>query len=334
MKCVAIGDMMIPTRYFKKELEKSSFISEFLCRPWKEDLNKDEFREVIRKIETEGSDAYDPGVEITKLMKEAEIIFVHQCPVNKDVIDHAKNLKYILSCRGGVENIAMDAANKKGIKVINCPVHNAYAVAEYTIGLILNELRNISRACTALKKGEWRERYLNSATLTEMRSQTIGIIGFGTIGRLVVERLKGFHPRILVNDPFADKELIHQEGCEYVTKEELIKRSDVVTIHARIDAEDPPIIGKMEFDQMKKTAYLINTARAIAVDMEALYEALSKHKIMGAAIDVFPTEPVPKDNPLLNLDNITVTNHQGGATIESYIKAPEMVLNMLNQIIK
>lgn len=334
MKCVAIGDMMIPTRYFKEELEKNSFISEFSCRPWKEDLNKDEFREVIRKIETEGPGAYDPGAEITNLMKEAEIIFVHQCPVNKDVIEHAKNLKYILSCRGGVENIDMDAANKKGIKVINCPAHNAYAVAEYTIGLILNELRNISRACTALKKGEWREKYLNSETLTEVRSQTIGVIGFGTIGRLVIERLKGFQPTILVNDPFADADKIRKAGCEPVSKEELIKRSDLITIHAWINAGDPPIIGKEEFHQMKETAYLINTSRAVAVDMEALYEALSEHKIMGAAIDVFPTEPVKKDEPLLNLDNITVTNHQGGATVESYIKAPEMVLYMLNQIIE
>ena len=119
-----------------------------------------------------------------------------------------------------------------------------------------------------------------------------------------------------------------------VKREELIKRSDLITIHARINAGDPPIIGKEEFHQMKETAYLINTSRAVAVDMEALYEALSEHKIMGAAIDVFPTEPVKKDEPLLNLDNITVTNHQGGATVESYIKAPEMVLYMLNQIIE
>ena len=267
-------------------------------------------------------------------MKKADVIFVHQCPVSKKVINEAKNLKYILSWRGGVENIDMEAAKEKGVKVINCPAHNAYAVAEYTIGMILNELRNITRACMALKSGEWREKYQNSETLTEVRSQTIGIIGFGTIGRLVVERLKGFHPTILVNDPFADEDKIREEGCEPVTKEELLKRSDVVTIHARINAGDPPIIGKEEFHQMKETAYLINTSRAVAVDMEALYEALSEHKIMGAAIDVFPTEPVKKDEPLLNLDNITVTNHQGGATVESYIKAPEMVLYMLNQIIE
>ena len=116
---------------------------------------------------------------------------------------------------------------------------------------------------------------------------------------LVVERLKGFHPTILVNDPFADEDKIREEGCEPVTKEELLKRSDVVTIHARINAGDPPIIGKEEFGQMKETAYLINTARAVAVDMKELYHALSEHKIMGAAIDVFPTEPVTKDEPLL-----------------------------------
>lgn len=334
MKCVAVGDMMIPSIYFRRELEKSSIIDEFICKSWKENSSKDDFREVIRKIETQGACAFEVEDEITELMKKADVIFVHQCPVSKEVIKEAENLKYILSCRGGVENIDMEAAKEKGVKVINCPAHNAYAVAEYTIGMILNELRNITRACMALKSGEWREKYQNSETLTEVRSQTIGIIGFGTIGRLVVERLKGFHPTILVNDPFADEDKIREEGCEPVTKEELLKRSDVVTIHARINAGDPPIIGKEEFGQMKETAYLINTARAVAVDMKELYHALSEHKIMGAAIDVFPTEPVTKDEPLLKLDNITVTNHQGGATVESYVKAPEMVLDMLKQTLE
>ena len=334
MKCVAVGDMMIPSIYFRRELEKSSIIDEFICKSWKENSSKDDFREVIRKIETQGACAFEVEDEITELMKKADVIFVHQCPVSKEVIKEAENLKYILSCRGGVENIDMEAAKEKGVKVINCPSHNAYAVAEYTIGMILNEFRNITRSCTALKNGEWREKYQNSEILTELRSQTIGIIGFGTIGRLVIERLKGFHPTILVNDPFADEDKIREEGCEPVTKEELLKRSDVVTIHARINAGDPPIIGKEEFGQMKETAYLINTARAVAVDMKELYHALSEHKIMGAAIDVFPTEPVTKDEPLLKLDNITVTNHQGGATVESYVKAPEMVLDMLKQTLE
>ena len=334
MKCVAVGDMMIPSIYFRRELEKSSIIDEFICKSWKENSSKDDFREVIRKIETQGACAFEVEDEITELMKKADVIFVHQCPFSKEVIKEAENLKYILSCRGGVENIDMEAAKEKGVKVINCPSHNAYAVAEYTIGMILNELRNITRSCTALKNGEWREKYQNSEILTELRSQTIGIIGFGTIGRLVIERLKGFHPTILVNDPFADEDKIREEGCEPVTKEELLKRSDVVTIHARINAGDPPIIGKEEFGQMKETAYLINTARAVAVDMKELYHALSEHKIMGAAIDVFPTEPVTKDEPLLKLDNITVTNHQGGATVESYVKAPEMVLDMLKQTLE
>ena len=253
MKCVAVGDMMIPSIYFRRELEKSSIIDEFICKSWKENSSKDDFREVIRKIETQGACAFEIEDEITELMKKADVIFVHQCPVSKEVIKEAENLKYILSCRGGVENIDMEAAKEKGVKVINCPAHNAYAVAEYTIGMILNELRNITRSCTALKNGEWREKYQNSETLTELRSQTIGIIGFGTIGRLVIERLKGFHPTILVHDPFADEDKIREEGCKPVTKEELIKRSDVITIHARIKAGDPPIIGKEEFNQMKET---------------------------------------------------------------------------------
>ena len=154
MKCVAVGDMMIPSIYFRRELEKSSIIDEFICKSWKENSSKDDFREVIRKIETQGACAFEVEDEITELMKKADVIFVHQCPVSKEVIKEAENLKYILSCRGGVENIDMEAAKEKGVKVINCPAHNAYAVAEYTIGMILNELRNITRSCTALKNGD------------------------------------------------------------------------------------------------------------------------------------------------------------------------------------
>ena len=116
--------------------------------------------------------------------------------------------------------------------------------------------------------------------------------------RLVVSSLnvwKGFHPTILVHDPFADEDKIREEGCKTSRlKEELIKRSDVITIHARIKAGDPPIIGKEEFNQMKETAYLINTARAVAVDMKELYHAPSEHKIMEQQLDVFPDRTVSK----------------------------------------
>ena len=168
MKCVAVGDMMIPSIYFRRELEKSSIIDEFICKSWKENSSKDDFREVIRKIETQVACAFEVEDEITELMKKADVIFVHQCPVSKEVIKEAENLKYILSCRGGVENIDMEAAKEKGVKVINCPAHNAYAVAEYTIGMILNELRNITRSCTALKNGEWREKYQKPVVLDEI----------------------------------------------------------------------------------------------------------------------------------------------------------------------
>lgn len=331
MRCTAIGDMLIKAKDFQGTLEKSRLFSEISCFSWKEDMEKDQFREVIRKIETEGSAAFDLENQMKEAMKNSDVIMVHLCPINREIIKSAKRLKYILTCRGGVENIDMKAAKECGIKVMNCPSHNAYAVAEYTIGLILSEMRNISRAYHAMKCGVWRESFPNSGQTIELRSAVIGIVGFGTIGRLVAERLKGFGTKILINDPFILDEEIKKKGYIPVTKEELVQTADVITIHGRIGKGEPPIIGREELEQMKPSAYLINTARAVAVDMEALYEALKERKIMGAAIDVFDTEPIPKTEPLLQLDNVTFTNHQGGATIESYIKAPEMILEMFQK---
>ena len=140
--------------------------------------------------------AYPPDQQLLREIEDAEAVFLHLCPISREVIERAKHLKYILTCRGGVENIDMEAARENGVTVVNCPEHNAYAVAEYTIGLMICEMRNIARADRALKNGEWREQYPNSGKIREMRNISIGLIGFGTIGRLVAERLKGFGSRI------------------------------------------------------------------------------------------------------------------------------------------
>ena len=264
----------------------------------------------------------------------AEVLFVHLFPVPEALMEAAPKLKYILSARGGLENIDVEAAKKRGISIINCPAHNAYAVAEYTIGLIIAETRNIGRADIALSEGVWRERYPNSKAIPELRSLTIGIVGFGTIGRLVAERLKVFGCKILVQDPYVSKQDVEALGCERVDMPELLSKADVITLHGRIPAGAPALIGKDEFKQMKKTAYLINTARAVLVDTDALADALRNHEIMGAAVDVYPTEPLPEDFPLLHLDNITLTNHRGGDTIDSYIKAPEMLCDQLQELLE
>lgn len=199
-----------------------------------------------------------------------------------------------MSARGGVENIAVKEAQEKGIKIIHCPMHNAFAVAELTIGLMICETRNVARANYALKNGEWREQYPNTGHILELRSMCVGLIGFGAIGRLVAQRLKVFGSRILIYDPFVAKEEIEALGYEAVDKDTLLKESDIVSLHGRIGPNDPPLIAKAELEKMKPSAYLINTARAVLVNMEDLEEALIHKTIAGAAIDVFLKNPLPK----------------------------------------
>ncbi|MBQ1251477.1 MAG: hypothetical protein IIY02_01025 [Firmicutes bacterium] len=135
-------------------------------------------------------------------IEEAEVLMVHLCPVTEEVLDRAKNLKYILCNRGGTENVDVDAASARKIKVLTNPAHNANAVAEFTIGIMFSELRNIARSHLALKNGDWREKYPNSGNIIELKDLTIGIVGFGNVGELVCEKLSGFGCNILISNLF------------------------------------------------------------------------------------------------------------------------------------
>ena len=334
MKCLAVGDSMIPRKYFDMALENDPLFTSYESLPFLEDMPRNDVRDLIRRMETEYSTYHPVPAEIEAAIGDVEVLFIHQCPVPKTLIERAKKLKYIVTARGGVENIDVEAAKARGITIINCPAHNAYAVAEYTIGLMLCELRNIARADHALKSGVWREKYPDSAAIPELRNCKVGLVGFGTIGRLVAERLRVFGTTVLVSDPFVPAEAIEAVGCVPVSMDALLAQSDIISLHGRIPADAPPLIGAAEFAKMKKTAWLINTARAVLVDMDALYTALKTQQIMGAAIDVFPVEPLPEHYLLLELDNITITNHRGGDTIDSYIAAPPLLIGYLHELLE
>ena len=317
MKIVAVGDAYITVDMMKKGIEGcklSDLEPEYFFFGYE---NRGEMREIVREIEKGNRDRLTLPEGYPEAVEDAEILMVHLCPVTREIIDRARNLKYILCNRGGLENIDIEAATEKGIMVIHNPAHNANAVAEYTIGLILCETRNIGRAYMALKNGEWREKFPNTeTTIHEMHDLTVGLIGFGSVGRLVAERLESFKCKLLIYDPFLDISAYDMLNVE---------RSDVVSVHAR---SKDVIIGENELNKMKKTAYLINTARSALIDYPALEEALDAHKIMGAAVDVFDTEPeIPAS--LRTHDNLTITNHRGGDTINSYSDSPAMMLNNL-----
>lgn len=292
--------------------------------------NRRDMRDTVKAIEAMKRDEIPIPEELYFAVEDCDVLIVHLCPVTRKLLSGAKQLKAILSCRGGTENIDLQAAAEKGIIVSNNPAHNANAVAEYTIGLMLCETRNIARADAALKENNWREQYPNTSTdIREIKDMTIGIIGLGSVGRLVAEKLEAFHCRILVYSPSISESAYDFINYHFVDLPTLLRESDIITLHTR---KKEAILSDREFDLMKPTAYLINTARSVLVDSGALYTAMKEKKILGAAIDVFETEPqIPEYYK--EFDNITITNHRGGDTINSYKDAPSFAItNYLNYI--
>jgi len=324
MKTVAIADAFLPERYYR-----SCFgaFPDFSLRavPFFGLPERHGMRDTARRIEVEGPDAVELPEELYASVEGAEAIMSHLCPVNARMIEHAKGLRIILSNRGGLENIDLEAATRRGIPVLHNPAHNANSVAELTLGLMLAETRNIARTHSCLMRGEWKERFHNASQVYEIAGRTVGIVGFGNIGRRVAKKLSAFDCRILVCDPFvpADDPDLERYGCEYVALPKLLAESDIVTLHARSKSL---VLGRGDFFTMKKGAYFINTARPHLIDSAAAYECLRDGRLMGAAFDVFPTEPIPEDDPLLALDNVTLTNHRGGDTENCYSDSPAMLL--------
>ncbi|MDN5811153.1 MAG: 2-hydroxyacid dehydrogenase, partial [Tetragenococcus koreensis] len=249
---------------------------------------------------------------------------------SKNIIDRAKKLKYIGVLRGGVENVDESYAKSKGIKVINTGGRNARAVAEFTVGMILSETRNIARTNSEMHKGIWFKDFPNKNKVPEIGGKTVGIIGFGHIGQLVAQFLKGFDADIIFYDPYVNE----KEGFKKVDSiEELVKQSTIVTIHMRADSTTHHIIDQHIFDLMDENTYFINTARSALVDESALIKALKESKIAGAAIDTFEDEPLPKDSPFLSLQNVTLTSHLAGTTIDAFKNSPKLFADrFLNSI--
>jgi len=265
---------------------------------------------------------------------EAEVLLVSFCPVSSDALDALPNLRIIGVARGGVENVDVAKATERGIVVVNAPGRNAEAVSDFAIGLLLAETRNIARGHHGIKSGKWILRYPNFRKVPQLRGKTMGLVGFGSIGRLVARKLRGFNMKVLVYDPFVTKEEVEGEGAKLVDKETLFKESDFVSIHARLTESSWHVVGKKELSLMKPTAYIINTARSGLVDTEALIEALSERRIMGAALDVFDIEPLPETSPLLTLDNVTLTPHLAGGTVEASTDSPRILVEGLQQVLE
>jgi len=282
----------------------------------------DDLQKMLLNIEKRGPHAIELPEDLRDQMINSDLLIVHYCPVPSSVINKSVRLRFIGCLRGGYENIDVNSAKNRGIIVVNAPGRSSNAVAEFTIGLMIAEGRNIARGHHFLHKGEWRKYYLNDPYRSELKDQIIGIIGFGKIGSNVAEKLQAFGvKRILVFDPLIPNNIILNKGCEPADLETLCRVSDFITIHARLTKDSEKMINKELISLMKPTAYLINTARAGLIDNAALYEALRNKTIGGAALDVFDIEPLPPDSPWLELENVTLTPHLAGDTRNTRINS-------------
>jgi len=325
MKYLVVIDMI------KQEVVKEAFMKTFSedeidFYHWDVPSAMKDFQKIILQIEKGGAEAVPHKESIyTKINTfKPDVILTHFAPINIEMIEKAKdNLKVVGVMRGGIENVNIEKATECNIPVLNAPGRNANAVAEFTISLMLSEYKNIGRGHAELKKGKWRRRYSSGDSAHEIEGRTVGLVGFGKIGQLVAKKLiNGFGCEVIAYDPFTEDDIFNRNNVKKHSLDEVLIKSDIVSIHARLSKETMNLIGERELSLMKPSAYLINTARAGLIDREALTQALLNRKIAGAGIDVFWNEPIDLNNDFINLDNITMTPHYAGTTVEAMTKSP------------
>ena len=324
MKIVVIGDIVVSCDLLV-EAAKSLVEGEghqIQAIEWHTESRQD-FQHRAQNIEKNGPTAEKVPAEAYEAVKDADILLTHFCPIPEDLIEVGKNLKLIGTCRGGMEHVDVAAATKRNIPVIHC-IRNAEATSDFAVGLMFAETRNIARAHAAMKAGQWRKEYVNNGYTTSMCEMTVGVVGLGHIGKLVAKKCAGIGMKVIAYDPFVTQAAVDEIGLPVtmVEQKELFKTADIVTLHLRVTPETKNSINKDLIGLMKPTAYLINTSRAGVLDKDALVEALQNKTIGGAALDVFWEEPIPAGDPLLELDNLTMTPHNAGNVVDALPKSP------------
>ncbi len=230
----------------------------------------------------------------------------------EEVLRSCPRLKLISIWGTGTDHVDFNTANELGITITNTHGSSTISIAEHTLALLFAVSKNIPEMHNSVKQGQWPRGYL-----IELYGKTLGVIGTGSIGQRVCELGRGIGMKVIAWTYHPSDERTKRLGIEFVSLEELLKRSDVVSLHLRLSLETEGLIGKKEFDLMKPASIFINTARGAIINHDALVEALREKKIAAAGIDVYPIEPLPADDPLLNLDNVVVTPHSAGMTIEA-----------------
>ncbi|MEE8566776.1 MAG: NAD(P)-dependent oxidoreductase, partial [Candidatus Bipolaricaulota bacterium] len=254
------------------------------------------------------------------------VMITSQHAITSRVIAAAPKLRIIAKRGAKPENVDYEAATKRGIVVAWTPGVNYVTVAEHAVMLILCLAKKVLPQMERLRGGAWRE---SDAGLQELCGKTIGIVGLGGIGKALCRMLNGFDVNLLTYDPYISPAQAGEFNANLVSFKDLLEQSDYITLHAALTDKTRHLIGERELSAMKKTAYIINTARGALIDESVLVKALQNKEIAGAGLDVFELEPPKHDNPLLHLPNVVVTPHMAGWSDEAvYQEQEEAVLEI------
>jgi D-3-phosphoglycerate dehydrogenase len=266
--------------------------------------------------------------DIEALLPKASALIIRSATtVDVALLEKAPNLKLVIRAGEGTDNIDKKACALKGVKVANTPGANNNSAAEHAIALMMSALRKIPAAHTSMKAGLWDKASFEG---NELWRKKVGIVGFGRIGQIVAKRLAGFEVEVLFFDPFIKySDIPYAKAASSL--EEVFEKSDLVTIHVPLMEQTKNMITKTQLELMKPHAFLIDAARGKIVNEKDLYDILSAKKIRGAAFDVFASEPLEKDTPLLKLDNLLLTPHIGASTEEAQVRVGEMCVDQVKE---
>ncbi len=275
----------------------------------------DAYQNLLSRAEVVYYDSLPSGQDdALRRIADAELIINIRSSVtfSEDLLKACPKMKILSMWGTGTDHVDLGAAERLGITVTNTPGVSAYAMAEHTLALMLAVARNIPQIDAATKKGDWPRGFI-----TQLHGKTLGIIGLGAIGRQTARIARGIGMKVIAWTMHPSEKLAKELGVELVELDDLYRTSDVVSLHLRLSPDTTGFLGAREFGLMKPTAIFINTARGAITDEKALVEVLEKKKIAAAGLDVFQTEPLPKDHPLMRLSNVVITPHSGGVTKEA-----------------
>lgn len=263
--------------------------------------------------------ASSPQDTVIDRIKDAEIVLVNKAHITREVLDSCPNIRFISIIATGYNIVDIEAAAEKGILVSNVPSYGSAAIAQHAIALLLEVTNRVGHLDAEVRKGR-----KNNATdwcfwdssIIELADKTIGIVGLGRIGKYVAEIAKAFGMQVIAYDTYAQEDAALRDQFRFVSLDELLEQSDVISLHCPLTEQTAGMIGSEAIQKMKNGAILINNSRGGLIDEKAVADALCSGKLSAAGLDTVPVEPIPQDSPLLSAPNCYITPHISWAALE------------------